>query len=371
MDQVQGAGLSQPGAGSGQPGAGSSQQGVGSGQQGVAPREIVRRAILQRQGCMAVPWQINYTSVYKDLYAKAHPGLDIDAGFENHIRLEKYKKNKTLDEKTEVDIFGLKWDKSGDDGGDIGVPIEPPLASGDLDSYRFTEIDEEFALGQLRKLEEDRAGRFRMMGLTFTLYERAWGLRGMEDLLADMLLDPCFVHELMGRIVEHHLRFLEFVLPFDFDAIYFGDDWGCQRGLIMGAELWRKLIKPYMKQLCRKVKDGGKIVVLHCCGNIAEILGELVEIGVDCWNTVQPEFYDLKRLKREYGQDLCFYGGISSQGFLPRATPEEVERKCLETLDIMAGGGYILSPSHSLTPDIPEENAHAIVRAAKRYSGKL
>ena len=342
----------------------------GSKGDGMAPREIVRRAIMQRQGGMAVPWQINYTGVYKDLYEKAHPGLDIDDRFGNHINLEKYKKNKALDEKTEVDIFGLKWDKSGDDGGDIGVPIEPPLACGDLDSYRFPEIDEEFALGQLRKLEGDKAGRFRMMGLTFTLYERAWGLRGMEDLLADMLLDPGFVHGLMGRIVEHHLKFLEFVLPHDFDAVYFGDDWGSQRGLIMGAELWRKLIKPYMKQLCRKAKDGGKIVVLHCCGNIEEILGELVEIGVDCWNTVQPELYDLRRLKREYGQDLCFYGGIGSQGFLPRATPEEVEKKCLETLDIMAGGGYILSPSHNLTPDIPEENAHAIVRAAKKYLGE-
>ena len=331
--------------------------------------DLVKQAILQRRSEAVVPWQVNYTSVYKDLFVQSHPVEDIDDVFENHLTLLKYKKNQVVGIDTEVDLFGLKWDKSGEDGGDIGVPIEPPLANGDIDSYTFPEPDREFALEQAQKLENDKSGRFRMYGITFSLYERAWGLRGMEDLLADMLLEPGFVHELMRRITDHHLKLLDIILPYDFDAVYFGDDWGSQHGLIMGPELWRKLIKPYMKQLCAKVKDSGKIVVLHCCGNIEEILGEVVEIGVDCWNTVQPEIYDLRKLKKEYGQDLCFYGAISNQGFLPYATPDEVEKKCLEVLEIMSGGGYILSPSHNLTPDIPVENAHAVVRAAKKFSG--
>ena len=332
-------------------------------------RELVRQAILQRRSDIAVPWQVNYTSVYKDMYARSHPGEDIDDAFENHLTLLKYKKNRVVGTGVEVDLFGLKWDKSADDGGDIGVPFDPPLAGGDIDSYAFPEPNEAFALEQARRLESDETGRFRMYGLTFLLYERAWGLRGMEDLLADMLLEPDFVHELMRRIIDHHLKFLDLILPYDFDAVYFGDDWGSQHGLIMGPELWRKLIKPYMKQLCEKVKDSGKIVVLHCCGDIGDILGEVIEIGVDCWNTVQPEIYDLKKLKQEYGRDLCFYGGVSCQGFLPYATPDEVEKKCLEVLEIMKGGGYILSPTHNLTPDIPVENAHAVVRAAKRFAG--
>jgi len=91
-------------------------------------------------------------------------------------------------------------------------------------------------------------------------------------------------------------------------------------------------------------------------------------MGVDCYNTVQPEVYDLAQLKREFGSDLCFYGGISNQQFLPYATPDEVKEHCLRVLDIMArGGGYILSPTHSITPDIPAENALAIVKAAKEF----
>ncbi|MCL2111874.1 MAG: uroporphyrinogen decarboxylase [Clostridiales bacterium] len=332
-------------------------------------RERVKRAILNRDAADIVPWQINYTLPYLDMYKKSHLCENLDDEFQNHINLVKYKRNTAIDVNTEVDLFGLKWDKSGEDGGDIGLPIEPPLASGNIDDYRFPEVNKEFATEQAMKLENDGSGRFRMYGLTFTLYERAWGLRGMESLLCDMLLEPEFVHELMRRIVEHHMKFLDLVLPYDFDAIYFGDDWGSQKGLVMGAELWRKMIKPYMKQLCRKIKDSGKLVVLHSCGNIGEVLGEFVDMGVDCYNTVQPEVYDLKKLKAEYGKDICFYGGISNQSFLPHAMPDEVYAKCLEVLDIMAGGGYILSPTHNLTPDIPIENAYAILRAAKKFSG--
>ena len=331
-------------------------------------RELVKKAILQREPG-PVPWQVNYTAVFEDLYKGVRPGGDLDDEFGNHMILHKYKKNRVVGPNTEVDLFGLKWDKSGEDGGDIGVPIEPPLAEGDFGKYSFPEVNEEFALEQARKLESDDRDRFRMYGVTFLLYERAWGLRGMENLLADMLLDPGFVHELMQRIVDHHLKLLDLVLPHDFDAVYFGDDWGSQNAMIMGPGLWRELIKPYMKQLCRKVKDSGKAVVLHCCGNIKAILPEVIEIGVDCWNTVQPEIYDLKKLKEEYGKDLCFYGGVSTQGFLPHATPDEVEQECLRVMDIMSGGGYILSPSHNLTPDIPLENGLAFARAAKKFSG--
>ena len=334
-------------------------------------RERVRRAIQQRQEDAFVPWQVNYTSVYKDLYEESHPGKNLDAELENHIYMVKYKKNRVVDTNTEVDLFGLKWDKSGEDGGDIGVPFDPPLADGDIDKYKFPEVNEEFAMEQVRKLENEPNGLFRVFGLTFMLYERAWGLRGMESLLADMLLDPGFVHELMQRIVAHHLKLLDLVLPYDFDAVYLGDDWGAQRGLVMGAGLWREMIKPYVKELCQKIKDSGKIIILHCCGNIEEILGEIIDIGVDCYNTVQPEVYDLKKLKENYGRNLCFYGGISNQGFLPFATPDEVEKHCLEVLDTMAGGGYILSPTHSITPDIPLENAYAIVRAAKKFFGHI
>ncbi|MCL2665513.1 MAG: hypothetical protein FWE82_07870 [Defluviitaleaceae bacterium] len=336
---------------------------------GLTRREAVKNAIA-RNGGGHTPWQVDFTSVYDEIYAKKYGGC-LDTAFENHILLAKYKKKTPIapGSKIETDLFNIKWDMSAEDGGDIGLPFDPPLADYETDAYRFPEIDKDFALGQLKKFDEDKNARYRLYGVTFTLYERAWSLCGMENLLAGMVAEPDFVHELMRRIVEHHIKLMDTVLNGEFDGVLFGDDWGSQNGLIMGAAHWRTFIKPYMKTLCRKAKDSGKQTILHCCGDISEILKEIIEIGVDCYNTVQPELYDLQKLKREYGRDLCFFGGISNQGFLPYATPDEVETKCLKTLSVLAkGGGYILSPTHSLTPDIPIENAFAIVKAAKKFN---
>ena len=343
-------------------------------------RECVRHAIQKRQPGL-VPWQINYTVEYIPLIQefigeqKSESGqlkntADLDHLFENHIYMEKYKRNTSIGKDTEVDLFGLKWNKSGHDGGDIGIPFDPPLADDSAQEYIFPVPDTDFAKKQIQKLESDDRELFRVFGLTFTLYERAWGLRGMEDLLADMQLEPESVHMLMENIIHHHLELLDAVLSSDFDAVYYGDDYGSQNGLIMGAKHWRTFIKPYLKQLTEKVKSAGKLVILHSCGNIREIIPDLIEIGVDCYNTVQPELYDLKELHTEFGRDLCFYGGISNQAFLPFSTPDQVERKCLETMREMhaESGGYILSPTHNITPDIPPENALAILRAAKMYN---
>ncbi len=190
----------------------------------------------------------------------------------------------------------------------------------------------------------------------------------MENILMDMLLEENFTTRLYNRIFDHHMELLDAVLDYDYEAVYFGDDWGQQKGLIMGPDLWRKYIKPPMKTMFEKIKLKGKYVVLHSCGDLREIMGDLVEIGLDVYNTVQPEIYDLTELKREYGRDLTFYGAISTQQFLPYATAEEVYDKTIETLKVMApGGGYILSPTHAVTPDIPVENIEALVKAARDF----
>ena len=114
-----------------------------------------------------------------------------------------------------------------------------------------------------------------------------------------------------------------------------------------------EIYKPYLKQLCAKVKSKDKNVILHSCGNIWEILDQVIEIGVDCYNTVQPEIYDLNQLVNEFGKDLTFYGGISNQTFRQMPHPKKW-KKCLETMEVLNRyHGYILSPTHSVTPDIP------------------
>ena len=160
------------------------------------------------------------------------------------------------------------------------------------------------------------------------------------------------------------MELLDGVLDRDFDGVYFGDDWGQQKGLIMGLPMWRKYIKPAFTRMFDKIKRKGKFVCLHSCGDNSEIFGDLVDMGMDIYNTLQPEIYNLKEMKRQYGKDVTFYGGISTQQFLPFATPEEVKRKVQEVTEVLGkNGGYILAPTHSVTADIPVENVMAMIES--------
>src|SRR5450759_610956 len=122
---------------------------------------------------------------------------------------------------------------------------------------------------------------FRNFQIGFSLYERAWSLRGMENLLMDFLIYPDFVHDLLTKIADYNIAQIEKALEYDIDAIYFGDDWGQQRGLIMGQEIWRTFIKPQLKRMYKKAKDADKYVMIHSCGDVDELFDDLVEIGVN------------------------------------------------------------------------------------------
>ena len=208
-----------------------------------------------------------------------------------------------------------------------------------------------------------------MFSITMGYFERLWSLFSMEEALINMITEEEMVLEVLSKVEEHHHKLLDIVLEYDeIESVYFGDDWGQQKGLIMGPDLWRKLIKPGVKRIFEHIKSKNKYIVLHSCGDLREIMGDLIEMGVDVYNTVQPEIYDLDQLKREYGNDLTFYGGISTQQFMPFATPEEVKIKTREVIEKLAkGGGYILSPTHAVTPDIPVENVEAMIEVAKEY----
>lgn len=144
--------------------------------------------------------------------------------------------------------------------------------------------------------------------------------------------------------------------------MYFGDDWGQQKGLMMGAENWRKFIKPVMKKMYQKAKYNGKYVLQHSCGDISEIFPDLIEIGLDCYQTFQPEIYDIQKIKQEFGNDLCFQGGISTQRLLPYAATDVIKSETKRIMDIMGkNGGYIAAPTHAMPHDVPPQNVMAML----------
>lgn len=256
----------------------------------MTPRQRVIEALAHHE---ALPWQIDLTTAFAQNLRSAADCSDAETYLGNHLARAKYKANERLPGGKERDLFGVTWEAD-PGGGDVGVVTGFPMrGTTSFDDYALPEVRHELAAQLCDRLEQRAGDRFTVFSLTMCLFERAWSLRGMENILMDMAADEKFAHELFDRIEAHHMELLDAVLDRDFDGVYFGDDWGQQQGLIMGPPLWRKFIKPVFARMFDKVKRKGKFVCLHSCGDNREIFAELVDMGMDIYNTLQPEIYDL------------------------------------------------------------------------------
>jgi len=260
-----------------------------------------------------------------------------------------------------ADEFSVIWNKSGADK-DIGV-IEGILLENpeDLDTFELPPVDTAYIHSRMEDLMAHRGDRFTVAAIGFSLFERAWTLRGMENLLCDMIVNPDFVHRLLARIAARNLEILDIALSYDIDCFHFGDDWGQQRGLIMGPRCWRTFIKPYLSQMYDRVRQAGKVVSQHSCGDIREIMDDLREMGLSIYQTYQPEIYGLDFAQNLVGW-LTIWGGISTQRDLPYATPDQVEQLTRDLLAAFPTGGLIAAPTHAVPSDVPPANILAMLR---------
>jgi len=262
-----------------------------------------------------------------------------------------------------LDEFGVTWNRSGKDK-DIGVIDKPIISEPDISLWNEPVLDEKRLRSEWENLLETKEDKFTFPGIGFSMFERAWSLCGMEDVFAYMVQEPDFLHELLDRICDYNIKIIKMSMEYPFDGFYFGDDWGQQKGLMMGPVFWRQFIKPRMKRMYLEVKKNNRYIMQHSCGDIEEIFPDLIEIGLDCYQTFQPEIYDIKKVKEKYGDKLTFWGGISTQRLLPYATPDEVYLKTKEIMKIMGkGGGYIAAPTHAIPSDVPTENVDAMLKA--------
>lgn len=201
-------------------------------------------------------------------------------------------------------------------------------------------------------------------------WEKAYFSRGIENFLCDLAADPEWSQELLDLIIRKNIVMLENILSCkEIDGVLLGSDWGTQRDMIMSPEFFRNLIKAGEKKEYDLIKKYGKNVFVHSCGNILKIMDDLAEIGVECLNPIQPECMDIEWLKEHYGNQMAFYGGISTQRTLPYGVVDDVRRETIEVVNMMsAKGGYITAPSQEIQEDVPYENLCALIDAAKECS---
>lgn len=207
---------------------------------------------------------------------------------------------------------------------------------------------------------------FQVIGMGWGIFEQTWRIRGFENALVDALAEPEFYRDLVELVTERYLAMVRACEPVPADAFFFGDDWGDQRGIILGPDRWRELIKPAWKRVYDEVHAQGKIVMSHSCGSVADIMEDLIEIGLDVLESVQPEPAGMNpySLKKRFGDRITFWGGLGSQSTIPFGTPEEVREEIRRLRTEMGrSGGYILAPAKPLQPETPTENAVAIAEA--------
>ena len=271
-----------------------------------------------------------------------------------------------------VDEWGVGWQS---------VPYETPYGVGHYTEPRGHPLADAEALAsyvspdparpELYKDAEwligEHKAEYWIVGSTVTtIFETAWALRGFEQMLTDFIDDPELADAIMDIPYRYHLAAAERLTEMGVDMIWLGDDIGHQHGMLISPELWRRFFKPKMAHIIESVKAiNPKVkVAYHTDGCVYPVIGELIEIGLDVLNPVQPAAMDPARLKREFGRDLCFWGSMDEQYTLPFGTPSEVRAEVRDRVATLGGGGgLILAPTHHLQLDTPLENFWAMVEA--------
>ena len=203
-----------------------------------------------------------------------------------------------------------------------------------------------------------------------TVWETAWYMRGMENLMMDMLMEEPIAQVLLDRVTKNAILRAESYVRSGVDALFLGDDIGMQRTTLMSEELYCTWLQPRLKQVIDAARaiNPEVVVFYHSCGFVTPMIPHLIEAGIDVLNPVQPECMDFGEIHAMYGDRLSFHGTIGTQSTMPFGTPEDVRREVFKNLEIAGDkGGLFVGPTHMLEPEVPVENLVAYIQACKDF----
>ncbi len=348
---------------------------------GYSPRERCIRAI-RREEVDAVPLNLwidtpeplnsllKYLNLrkYEDLLAyfkvdyRGPPGitmvsLRLKGGFEE--KMYKDERGRLL----RRDIFGVVWALPR--GGYHALDIYHPLKDLEVDEYPWPEVDEEsldFVIRYRRKYED-----YCIMGYTLQAFEQLCRLFGFNELFKRMIRRDKSVDKALDKLFEITYTQAKLLLEAEVDQIYNGDDVGAQNTMLISPSLWRRYLKPRYRKLAWLIHSKGAFFHFHSDGWIEPIIPDLIEIGVDVLEPLQPETMDPAEIKRKYGDKLSFEGAISIQRTLPFGTPEQIAEEVKSRIKELGPTGYILRPSHTILKETPIRNIIALYEAANKY----
>jgi len=306
-------------------------------------RQLVKDAIAHKN-TERVPYCIGFTRAARDAFIQ-ETGCHSDEAFLDNDVI-----------RTWPPWWG--WDNLGPEWKEMDPPAALPGVKGNGSYNDFRDK---------LKMLRDHSDKYILVMIYGSHFEKANNARSIENFLADMAGEPAFAQKLLDRIIDRNMVMLENFLGCpEIDGVLLGSDWGSQLDLLMSPDTWENMIRPGEQREYDLVHGYGKDVWVHSCGCITKAIPSLIEMGLDVLNPVQPECMDLEMLKRDFGDKLAFWGGISTQQSLPYGTPDEVRAEARRVRDLMSqDGGYILAPAQELQDDVPIENVMALIDVAK------
>ena len=253
-------------------------------------------------------------------------------------------------------------------------PLQQAETAADLESHPWPEPDWwDFSPLPALIEELDAAGECHIRFRIGSVFEISWQLRGMQEFLIDCAINQEIPQYIMSKLtdvyVENTRRVLDLVGD-RLDMVYFYDDVATQNSLMISPDTWRDLVQPHHRRLIELAHSRDVPVMYHCDGAIYPLIPELIEMGIDVLNPIQPDAKNMEaqRLKDEFGDRLVFHGGVDILKTLPRGTEDDVEAEVRSLVDVLGkDGGYILCSSHHMQPDTPVENILRMYETRLRY----
>jgi uroporphyrinogen decarboxylase len=249
----------------------------------------------------------------------------------------------------------------------VGHPLAEDFA---IENYQPPDPNRSELYLDSERVIRDYKEQYWIVGVTVTtIWETAWALRGLEQMLMDLVLNPELANQILDIPYQYHLTAAKKLVEMGVDMIWTGDDMGTQQTMLIAPKWWRQSLKPRMANFISTLKEINPNIKIayHSDGNIYQIIPDLIDIGLDVLNPIQPACIDPVKVKKDFGDKLCFWGTMDEQHTLPFGTPADVEKEVKERLKTIGkNGGLIISPTHHVQLDTPLENFWAMVNTIRQ-----
>jgi uroporphyrinogen decarboxylase len=355
----------------------------------LTPRENLVRAA-RREGFEWIPVDILLCDSQVEAFKKAFGDIDyfdwfgVDfrwvtltehPGYADGIALYP---RETLPPGTEIDVIGVGHSKGSEAAFHMTRMHHPLQGCESIDEIKnyplpvFSRAENQPLFDRITSLHEQ--GLAAMCAMQMTIWEAAWYIRSMPDLLMDMMTDDEKATVLLDRVTEYAVTRVRLYTEAGVDIISLGDDVGMQSGPLMSLALWEQWIKPRLKMVIDEARKINPRVLIfyHSCGDATAFIEGLIECGVDILNPIQPECMNFNEVHAKYGDRISFWGTLGTQQLLPFGTPEEVRELTLQRIRTCGNrGGLIIGPTHLVEPEVPFENLAAMKNAARELYPRI